>query len=113
MTIAMILEMMAGKAGCILGKRTDATPFEDCDEDDVPTKKQLEEMLHEAGFPRGGEEMFINGMTGEMFRAPFFVGTCYYQKLKHMVKDKIHSRSRVNMGPIFIWNKFFRDQFIS
>ncbi len=90
MTIAMILEMLSGKIGCITGQRFDATSFEDCDESEETTQKKLEDMLVKLGYPRGGEEMFIDGTTGKMFQAPLFIGTCYYQRLKHMVDDKIH-----------------------
>ena len=38
-----------------------------------------------------------NGCTGERLDAKIFIGPTYYQRLKHMVQDKIHGRSR---GPI-------------
>jgi DNA-directed RNA polymerase beta subunit len=99
MTIAMILEMLSGKIGCISGKRFDATAFEDCDESDETTQTKLENLLVQLGYPRGGEEMFMDGRTGKMFLTPLFIGTCYYQRLKHMVEDKIHSRAK---GPVHI-----------
>jgi len=38
-----------------------------------------------------------NGQTGEQFKVATFINPIYYQRLKHMVKDKIHSR---DLGPV-------------
>ena len=39
-----------------------------------------------------------NGRTGEQIKTEIFIGPTYYQRLKHMVTDKIHSRG--SNGPI-------------
>ena len=49
--------------------------------------------LHEQGFQRHGWERMYNGATGLPLPALIFIGPCYYQRLKHMVDDKYHSRS--------------------
>jgi DNA-directed RNA polymerase beta subunit len=36
-------------------------------------------------------------MTGEPFRAKIYVGIGYYQRLKHLVAEKIHARSSGNV----------------
>jgi DNA-directed RNA polymerase II subunit RPB2 len=36
-------------------------------------------------------------MTGQRMKIPIFIGPTYYQRLKHLVSDKMHSRAR---GPI-------------
>ena len=41
-----------------------------------------------------GWEMLCNGMTGEMMHAKIYMGVVYYQRLKHMVDDKVHARAR-------------------
>lgn len=35
-----------------------------------------------------------SGVTGEPMKAYVFMGPMYYQKLKHMVMDKMHARAR-------------------
>lgn len=41
----------------------------------------------------------FHGHTGRPMNAQVFLGPTYYQRLKHMVDDKIHSRGR---GPVQI-----------
>ena len=38
--------------------------------------------------------MVYSGLTGEPLMAYIFMGPVFYQKLKHMVVDKVHARSR-------------------
>ena len=66
----------------------DATPFR---QDDLDL---LGPELAKLGFERSGEEMMINGTTGEMMKGLIFTGPVYYQRLKHMVIDKVHARAR-------------------
>ena len=35
-----------------------------------------------------------NGFTGKKMEVMIFLGPTYYQRLKHMVEDKVHSRGR-------------------
>jgi DNA-directed RNA polymerase beta subunit len=44
-------------------------------------------------------KVMYNGHTGRKMNAQIFLGPTYYQRLKHMVDDKIHSRAR---GPLQI-----------
>jgi DNA-directed RNA polymerase II subunit RPB2 len=61
--------------------------------------EQIAEELHGLGYHRYGNERLINGMTGNMMEGTVFIGPTFYQRLKHMVKDKQHARSR---GPVQI-----------
>jgi DNA-directed RNA polymerase II subunit RPB2 len=91
MTVALPIETCAGKSACISGEFADATPFREIDHEKIGND------MKSAGLQSLGYEMMCNGFTGKPFRAMIFMGPVFYQKLKHMVIDKIHSRSR---GPV-------------
>jgi DNA-directed RNA polymerase beta subunit len=93
MTIGQILESIAGKAASISGQQQDASPF--CG----VTEEELFESLQDHGFHYNGRETMYSGITGEKLRTNIFVGCVFYQKLHHMVADKIHARAR---GPVQI-----------
>ena len=92
MTIGHLVETLLGKSACAGGEHGDATPFSD-------TLKvgDVAKLLHERGYQRFGNERLYNGHTGEYMEAKIFLGPTYYQRLKHMVDDKIHARAR---GPM-------------
>jgi DNA-directed RNA polymerase II subunit RPB2 len=87
MTTGQFLEMASNKLGVSLGAYTDATPF-------TTTNRvgELRASLLANGFEPYGHEKLYNGMTGEMMEADVFMGPIYYQRLKHMVADKINYR---------------------
>jgi len=88
MTIGHFIESIAGKVAAMRGKPVDGTPFSNEKPPDI------RKALIELGFSHTGKEVFYNGITGEKFSADMFVGMVYYQKLHHMVADKIHARAR-------------------
>mmetsp|Transcript_18763 Transcript_18763/g.45096 ORF Transcript_18763/g.45096 Transcript_18763/m.45096 type:complete len:1181 (-) Transcript_18763:313-3855(-) len=96
MTIGHLIETLLGKVGCLTGDEGDATPFNDVNVKDVS------DMLHVRGYQRHGNERLYNGHTGRPLSALIFFGPTYYQRLKHMVDDKIHSRAR---GPTQMLNR--------
>ena len=93
MTIGQILEMIAGKAACMIGKQQDASPF--CG----VTEEELYDILKKHGLKHNGRETMYSGITGEKLKVDIFIGVIFYQKLHHMVADKIHARAR---GPVQI-----------
>lgn len=88
MTIAHLVECVASKTGVILGKFVNGAPFRE-----VNVATDICEVLHAAGFQRHGNERMISGITGELMEASIFMGPTFYQRLKHMTNDKVHSRS--------------------
>jgi DNA-directed RNA polymerase subunit B len=93
MTLGQLLESVAGKVGALAGRYVDGTPFEGEKEEDI------KEELKRLGFKSNGCEIMYDGRTGQMLQAEVFIGVVYYQKLHHMVADKMHARAR---GPIQI-----------
>ena len=91
MTVSHMLELLGGKVAALRGEPIDATMFE------AETEKDMRSQLLEMGFKEDGSETLYNGVTGEQYKVQIFIGNMYYLKLKHMVKNKIHSRAR---GPI-------------
>uniref|UniRef100_A0A6C0J4K0 DNA-directed RNA polymerase n=1 Tax=viral metagenome TaxID=1070528 RepID=A0A6C0J4K0_9ZZZZ len=86
MTVGQILETLLGKAGSIFGKEMDASTFAKID------TQTMFDRLKEYGFEEQCEEVMYNGMTGLQMNSTIYIGPTYYQRLKHMVEDKIHSR---------------------
>jgi DNA-directed RNA polymerase II subunit RPB2 len=92
MTTGQFIETVSNKLGLHLGTLVDATPFS--------VNNRLEDVRNAMvarGFEPYGNEMLYNGQTGEMMQSLIFMGPIYYQRLKHMVEDKINYR---DTGPM-------------
>ncbi|ELQ75060.1 RNA polymerase III, second largest subunit [Trachipleistophora hominis] len=119
MTLGKIKEVVAGKVGVLLGRRMECSAYsfneyddkcsvadngDDIDSDgdkyftcnDKKTLKTIEDycmVLQSLGYSYSGKETFYSGMTGKPIPTHVFFGPVYYQRLKHMVEDKIHARN--------------------
>lgn len=120
MTIGMLVESMAGKAGAMHGLAQDATPFKydlalllffsmvdsqqtiiyfRFSEQDTAVN-YFGEQLKAAGYNYYGNEPMYSGITGEEFAADIYLGVVYYQRLRHMVLDKFQVRTTGPVDPI-------------
>ena len=91
MTIAQLKETVLGKTLLELGLFGDGTSFGKFDIKDICKE------LQKVGYESNGNELLYSGLTGEQIETSVFVGPVFYQRLKHMVSDKHHSRS---IGPM-------------
>lgn len=101
MTVNQLLETVLGKACVIKGEYGDSTPFTSSSANGAADR--ICDLLAKAGmenaskggkaYERTGWETLYNGMTGEPVKAKVFMGPTYYQRLKHMVADKMHARA--------------------
>jgi DNA-directed RNA polymerase III subunit RPC2 len=98
MTVAKMIELIGGKGGVLCGKRRYASAFgEDQGSAKSPNAISVEECcktLVDYGYNYAGKDVLTSGITGEPLKAYIFMGPVYYQKLKHMVLDKMHGRPR-------------------
>ncbi|KAF7294234.1 DNA-directed RNA polymerase subunit beta [Mycena chlorophos] len=98
MTIGMLVESMAGKAGAMHGLAQDATPFKFTEEDTAID--YFGAQLRAAGYNYYGNEPMYSGITGQEFAADIYIGVVYYQRLRHMVLDKFQVRTTGPVDPV-------------
>ena len=91
MTIGQLKETLLGKVLLELGLFGDGTSFGDLD------VKTISKELQKLGYESYGNEVLYDGLSGDQMETNIFIGPVFYQRLKHMVNDKQHSRS---IGPM-------------
>lgn len=91
MTAGHLLEMLGGKAACFTGQFCDSSAFLG------DTEEGITRHMRELGLSEYGEEFLYDGFSGQMVKAKIYIGVIYYQKLHHLVSNKMHVRSR---GPV-------------
>ncbi|CAK1540944.1 unnamed protein product [Leptosia nina] len=91
MTIAMMIECMAGKAACLHGHVHDATPFRFNEKDTAIN--YFGRLLEAGGYNYYGTERIYSGVDGREMEADIFFGLVHYQRLRHMVSDKWQVRT--------------------
>ena len=87
MTIGQLKETLLGKVLLELGMFGDGTSFGNLDIETISRK------LSELNYESYGNEIMYDGLTGEQMETSIFIGPVFYQRLKHMVNDKVHSRA--------------------
>jgi DNA-directed RNA polymerase III subunit RPC2 len=87
MTVGKLIELIGGKAAALDGKLKYGTAFGG---DKI---QDLCEILVRNGFSYSGKDCLISGITGEYLKCYVFAGPIFYQRLKHLVADKIHARA--------------------
>lgn len=91
MTIGQLKETLLGRVLVELGLFGDGSSFGGLD------IKNISDELLKLGYEKNGNMLLMNGLTGEQMETSIFMGPAFYQRLKHMVNDKQHSRS---IGPM-------------
>jgi len=91
MTIGQLKETQLGKVLIELGLFGDGTAFNEYDVSFVS------KLLLQCGYEAYGNQLLYNPLNGEQIECSVFIGPVFYQRLKHMVNDKTHSRS---IGPM-------------
>ncbi|KAL8293434.1 hypothetical protein RQP46_000135 [Phenoliferia psychrophenolica] len=88
MTVGKMLELLSGKAGVLKGKFEYGTAF------GGSKAEEMSQVLIDAGYSYAGKDYLTSGITGQPLESYVFMGPIYYQKLKHMVLDKMHARAK-------------------
>lgn len=96
MTFGQLLEIIGAKVSAMNGERGDGSVFNDINE------SEMRKALLKLGFRDDGKECLYDGITGKEYEARIMIGPCYYQKLHHMVANKIQARAR---GPVTLLTK--------
>lgn len=96
MTMGQMMEIIASKLAALMGKSVSASAFGGTLEDEIRSA------LESYGFRNDGKETMYDGRTGKRFEAQVLIGGSFYQKLDHLVSNKIHARSR---GPVTLLTK--------
>jgi DNA-directed RNA polymerase I subunit RPA2 len=95
MTIGMLIESMAGKAGAMHGMFQDGSPFQFHEQNKAVD--YIGHQLVKSGYNYYGSEPLYSGQSGQLMHCNIFIGVVYYQRLRHMVSDKSQVRST---GPV-------------
>ena len=97
MTVGKMIELVAGKAGVFEGKQGYGSAFGEAHGNADKVEVACAQLVQH-GFSYVGKDILTSGITGEPLQSYIFNGPVFYQKLKHMVMDKMHARAK---GPRF------------
>lgn len=88
MTIGQLKESLICWVLCELGLFGDGTSFNEL------SIQNIRDELLKMGYEQNGNRVMYDGHTGEQMETSIFIGPTFYQRLKHMVNDKVQSRAR-------------------
>ena len=88
MTVAQLVEMVAGRAGAEVAAKFNATTF--CNGGDFV--QQLGDILQAVGAQRGGDNVLYSGITGKQIRTDIYMCPLYFMRIKHLTEDKVNAR---------------------
>lgn len=93
MTVGKMIELVSGKAAVFEGRQGYGSAFgeEFGNADRVEVACSL---LVKHGYSYVGKDLVTSGITGQPLESFIFMGPVFYQKLKHMVMDKMHARAK-------------------
>ncbi|XP_058188586.1 DNA-directed RNA polymerase III subunit 2 [Rhododendron vialii] len=91
MTVGKMIELLGSKAGVSNGKFHYGSAFGE-PSGHADRVEAISDTLVKHGFSYSGKDFLYSGITGSPLQAYIFMGPIYYQKLKHMVLDKMHAR---------------------
>lgn len=97
MTIGHMIECLASKESVLSGNQSSSVPFSTAnstqDSTSFKTVDEIASNLEKLGYDPYGLETLYNPLNGRKMLAKIFIGPTFYQKLRHMVRDKCHARS--------------------
>ena len=93
MTVAQLIEMVAGKAATLSGAVMNATAFSN----DGDFVRELGDVLQGLGADRAGDEILYSGITGQQVKTAIFMCPLYFMRLKHLTEDKVNARGEGRM----------------
>jgi ribA/ribD-fused uncharacterized protein len=88
MTVAQLVEMVAGRAAVEIAAKFNATTF--CNDGEFV--RQLGDVLSAVGASRAGDNILYSGITGQQLRTDIFMCPLYFMRLKHLTEDKVNAR---------------------
>ncbi|CAF1919240.1 unnamed protein product [Brassica napus] len=91
MTVGKMMELLGSKAGVSSGRFHYGSAFGE-ESGHADTVENISKTLVKHRYSYCGKELLYSGLSGEPLQTYVFMGPIYYQKLKHMVMDKMHAR---------------------
>ena len=88
-----MIELVSGKAAVFEGRQGYGSAFGE----EFGNADRVEvacETLVKHGYSYIGKDILTSGISGEPLESYIFMGPVFYQKLKHMVMDKMHARAK-------------------